>query len=596
MLYTNAVHLSARDILYLNSYHIGYSWSEEVTAGIRSVFDSIPDCQLFVEYLDTKAGYNDERMQLHFELLNNKYAQNDFELILISDNNALDFAYKYMDSTLFKAPIVFCGITDIENYDYASKNIWGVWENVDFKEMLVSIEHIFPEMNKLYIVVDKTKTGRVFYEQFEEIRKSGALINPVAYIEEIDIHKIDSIFYGVTSNDVIFYGGVHIDINGERVNTHSVVSQIIESCPAPVFTYPFFFPNEGLAGGIISLGREQGKNAAILGYSILHGNQKAIPKLIRPDNMFVYDYSLLQHFKVDFNKIPDYAQILNLPQSFFDTYKKYFKYGIAIIVFLTIVIIFLSRLLLLKNKYQEELLIEKKRAEKSDSLKSKFISNISHEIRTPLNAIVGFSELITNTEEGKPFKEDYVERIHSSGENLTRIIDDLITLSKLENDDYEINSIDFQIITLLEHIECKYPLHVNGGKLILPKIDNDFWMNSDHVIIEQILDKLIDNAFKFSDEKVEVGVEIKDNETVFSVRDNGAGIHKSIQEDIFNSFNKIEDGFRFHQGVGAGLSICKQFVMLLNGKIWLESEPGNGATFYFSIPAVAFPSPKFQIS
>lgn len=142
----------------------------------------------------------------------------------------------------------------------------------------------------------------------------------------------------------------------------------------------------------------------------------------------------------------------------------------------------------------------------------------------------------------------------------------------------------------MNDLRKKNSAKVLAGELKISSLNEDLWIFSDRFIIGQILEKLVDNAFKFTTESegcVEIRIKNEESNTVFSIKDFGIVINKEDQEEIFYTLNKIEHGLRFYQGVGAGLSISKQFVMLLEGKIWLESKPDKGSTFYFSIPESA---------
>lgn len=581
----------AHEVLYLNSYHIGYTWSEEVTAGVRSVFDSIESVELFVEYLDTKAGYSEDRMKLHLEMLTTKYHQHKFKLILISDNNALDFVLKYREHPILNAPIVFCGISDLENYPIADNRIWGVEEKIDFKAMFEIVNELLPMADTIHVVVDKTKTGRVFYAKFLEIAKSKILRTGIRFVEEVDTKKMDSLVGGIPNTDAIFYGGVHIDANGNRVNTHTIVSQIAKHTSVPIFTYPFFIPNEGVAGGILSLGREQGKQMALLAYKVMYMPGSIKEKIIQPQNRLVFDYSELEKYTISNSAIPDDAIILGKPKSIFNRYKQQFFTALSIIVFLSFLILILTRIILLKNKYYNELMEAKKYAERSDELKSKFLRNLSHEIRTPLNAIIGFSGLLDAEFDNEEIRRVYLDKIQVSGEQLTGMIDDTLTLAKLEVGEYEVDTCQFSFKELFAQLK---QLVINKDSTTMDRVEvsgvlDDLCIKSDLFIIVQVLEKLIDNALRHNEEgKIKVKVDTSNNQTVFMVQDNGPGIKKEIRDEIFLTFNKIENGYVFHQGLGTGLSISKQFAVLLNGNISFESAEEIGTTFYFTLPVQAF--------
>ena len=251
----------------------------------------------------------------------------------------------------------------------------------------------------------------------------------------------------------------------------------------------------------------------------------------------------------------------------------------------------------------EELEIAKEKAEESDRLKSAFLANMSHEIRTPLNAIVGFSDLITDSDLPVNQKNEISYYINHNSDTLLRLIDDIIDLSKIESGQLKIDkqecNID-KIFSLLFEIFKEKRERFTKNKIEI-KINNklkkdNFIIYTDPTRLQQILSNLIDNALKFTNKGfVEYGCfysDKNDHELIFHVNDTGIGLTPDQQAQVFNRFNKIEEDKRkLYRGAGLGLSISKNLVEMLGGKLWVESEKENlpagkagGSTFYFTIP------------
>ncbi|BAX79692.1 PAS domain S-box protein [Labilibaculum antarcticum] len=244
---------------------------------------------------------------------------------------------------------------------------------------------------------------------------------------------------------------------------------------------------------------------------------------------------------------------------------------------------------------EKELLKAKEKAEESDKLKSIFLANMSHEIRTPMNAIMGFSELLIDSELDDSEKSQYVNIIQNSGNRLLQIIDDIVDISKLELDQVAVNKTESNLHELLESsIEV-----IRRGALLEQKTNIDLVLNlpkqykrlsvfTDSNRFHQILDNLLNNAIKFSvTGKVEVGYDFKEHfsQTVVEVyvKDEGCGIPQNRYDIIFERFRQGDEE-SFTDGTGLGLSISKGLVVLLGGEIWFESEVGKGSTFYFTLP------------
>lgn len=239
---------------------------------------------------------------------------------------------------------------------------------------------------------------------------------------------------------------------------------------------------------------------------------------------------------------------------------------------------------------ENELLISKEKAEVSSRLKSAFLANMSHEIRTPMNAILGFSDLLKQQELTDEKKEKYFEIIQKSGERLLNVINDIIDISKVESGQMEIVISEFTVLEQIKEVHALFSTEAKAKGLSLHLKNslpsNEMTIKSDNHKINAILVNLVKNAMKYCDEgSIEIGVEKKGSHLEFYVKDTGIGIAKNRQIAIFDRFVQadIED-VKALQGSGLGLSISKAYAEMLGGEIWVDSEPGKGATFYFTIP------------
>jgi PAS domain S-box-containing protein len=243
-----------------------------------------------------------------------------------------------------------------------------------------------------------------------------------------------------------------------------------------------------------------------------------------------------------------------------------------------------------RKKIEFELTKAKEKAEESDRLKSAFLANMSHEIRTPLNSIIGFSELMTDPDFNADQHIMFAQMINSSGTNLLAILSDIMDLSKIEAGQIQINVNRFSVNQLISDIQREYSFaaHEKGVELKLaPGSDSiSTYLESDQNRIKQVLVNFVGNSIKFTSKGyIEIGFAIVDGFVQFHVIDTGIGIPKDFHEYIFERFRQVDSSFtRKYGGNGLGLAISKSLVELLGGKIWMESEPGTGSAFYFTIP------------
>lgn len=234
----------------------------------------------------------------------------------------------------------------------------------------------------------------------------------------------------------------------------------------------------------------------------------------------------------------------------------------------------------------EQLMIEKKRAEESDVLKSAFLANMSHEIRTPLNAIVGFSELLKETNDDRE-KEEYWKIINTNNELLLRLIGDILDLSKIESGMIELMNVEFDAVKLFNEIysTLKQRQPDNGVEFVCENRYKKCIVKLDKNRITQIITNFVTNAFKFTPAgKITIGYEYIDKGLSIYCKDTGIGIAPDKIGNVFSRFFKLNN---FAQGTGLGMAICKAISDAYNGDISVESELGKGSMFRVWIPCEA---------
>jgi PAS domain S-box-containing protein len=243
-----------------------------------------------------------------------------------------------------------------------------------------------------------------------------------------------------------------------------------------------------------------------------------------------------------------------------------------------------------KEKRSAELIIAKDKAEESDRLKTAFLANMSHEIRTPMNGILGFSELLKEPNLTGEEQQKYIRVIEKSGARMLNIINDIVSISKVESGLMEISVSETNINKQIEDIYTLFKPEAEQKGLRLgyhnSLHENDAIISSDNEKIYAILTNLVKNAIKFCDTgNIEFGYHLKNSFMEFYVKDTGIGIPKARQQAIFDRFVQADIADkRAFQGAGLGLSISKAYVEMLGGKIWVESEEGSGSVFHFTIP------------
>jgi len=238
-----------------------------------------------------------------------------------------------------------------------------------------------------------------------------------------------------------------------------------------------------------------------------------------------------------------------------------------------------------------------KNAEKANQLKNHFISNISHEIRTPMTSIYGMARFLQRSELNDE-QSNYTDVLVRNCENLMRIIEEILDFASIEQGIVKIENHTFNLHDCVASSLRLFTLQCKTKDIVLSSSYDDNvpdQIHSDKTRIQQILTNLLNNAMKFTKEgEISLNVSMlhtdHEDSILFSITDTGIGISQEKFALIFDSFSQGDtSSTREYGGTGLGLTICKHYIDLLGGHIWLESKPGQGSTFYFTLPSSVLP-------
>ena len=238
----------------------------------------------------------------------------------------------------------------------------------------------------------------------------------------------------------------------------------------------------------------------------------------------------------------------------------------------------------------QELEEAKEKAEESDQLKSAFLANMSHEIRTPMNGIMGFANLLEHPGLSGEKKERYVEMIRKSGERMLEIINNLMNIARIESGQEKIQQENMPVNAMMDELSALFHQQAEEKTLSLvchkPLEDDQSYIVSDRTKLTQVMTNLVNNAIKYTHQgKVEFGYHPEKEGLRFYVSDTGIGVPKKLQAKIFERFRQAElSHTREYEGAGLGLSISKAYIEMLGGSMGVDSTPGEGSTFYFTLP------------
>lgn len=334
----------------------------------------------------------------------------------------------------------------------------------------------------------------------------------------------------------------------------------------------------------------------------------AFPKQVNPVLTEIFDRKLAQL------KNDPHSEYYGILHSWFDPVLRtgippYVLWLLVTIIILLLIIIAFTLLLRYQVKLKtralwqknRQLTLAKEKAEENERLKTIFLQNMSHEIRTPMNGIIGFLNLLKEPDLDSDSRQKYIDIVNKSGKRLLATINNIIEISKIDSrqiavhysevDIFEVTDFYFHFFhQQAEEKKLQLKLSVNLGEEDSPVITDKF-------ILDNILTNLLNNAIKFTTKGfIEFGVYREEEMLVFYVKDTGVGIPEERQEAIFERFVQANLNItRPHEGSGLGLAIVKAYVEVLKGKLWLESHPGKGTTFFFSIPFIPAKKEDFPI-
>jgi signal transduction histidine kinase len=242
-----------------------------------------------------------------------------------------------------------------------------------------------------------------------------------------------------------------------------------------------------------------------------------------------------------------------------------------------------------QERVQSALRASEREAVSASKMKSEFIARMAHELRTPLNGILGFSEYLQGSQES-PENREFAANIHQAGNHLLNLVNTTLDLAKIESGRMDIAGKPEEIAPLVQSVVAMQRAFAEGKGLTLT-LETDEGLPT-HLICDstkliQVLNNFVHNAIKFTDKGgVTVRLRAENGRVVFAVSDTGPGLSREQQAQLFQRFRQLVGNFdtRAHEGTGLGLALAKEMVELMGGTIWVDSKPGEGSTFSFSLP------------
>lgn len=354
--------LYGKEVLLLHSYHKGYEWTNTISNAIENSF-KYTDTEITTEYMDTKRIYSKEYMESLFVFYKKRYENRKFDVIIASDNNALEFLNTYHDKIFINTPIVFCGINGFDKKEFKNSNIHkrttGVVEEVDIEKNIDLILDLHPNLTKLVVINDTTTTGQGMKKEFFKAYEKHKDSLEVEYIDTFEIENLQKKVRELDKNSVILFMLLHKDKTGKIFTFKDGLKAIEDNSEVPIYGLWDFYLNRGLVGGFVTHSKEQGESAARMAKYILRGKSiSSLPILEKSPNSFIFDYKKLNYFDIDISQLPQNSIIQNEPRTFYENYETELSSITIAFIFFTIIIFMLIDSVENKRKAKDELQIQ----------------------------------------------------------------------------------------------------------------------------------------------------------------------------------------------------------------------------------------------
>jgi signal transduction histidine kinase len=594
-------------ILVLNSYHIGMKWEDHIIQGILSELEqSERNLEIFIEHMDTKR-YATEKIFPHLATLYaNKY-KTPPDLLIVVDDNALNFVVEHRDTLFPDLPVVFVGTNNYENaHRLHPMGFTGLLETVEIKQTLALILKLHPNTQRIIGIADSVPTAAFHLKNYYAAASEVTSTVEFSDLRDWTFDELKDALAALPEHTVLLYLSVNRDRNGDLPPPTGGARFLVEHTTLPVYTlWDTHGIGDGAVGGFVTHGPLHGRLAAQLALRILKGEAaEDIPIIENVGNRPMFEYGALQTHQIPISSLPENSFIMNEPQSF---YYRYYKYIWATLSFLMLQSTIIAVLLCLINKSRrrersamqranaqleqrveertQELQLRTQELERFNEELNQFTYIASHDLQEPVRNLVSYSTLLKE-DLGEELSTDVAEDLYyitSAAARMQQLVQDLLVLSRAGRAAVKTEQValDECVDRALDALRVR--IEESGAtvsRVPLPVVMGD------PTLLTQLYQNLLGNALKFvgaDQPMIQLTVDQQEDRWILGVRDNGIGLEPEYAAQIFKPFKRLH-GMAEYEGTGIGLSICQKAIERHNGAIWVDAEPGKGAHFQFALP------------
>ncbi len=590
-------------VLILHSYHPGFIWTESISVGLRSILEKADfEIDVHIEYMDTKVYLPEIMFPQLEQLYVTKYKDKHFDLIITTDDNALNFLLPRRDLLFREVPIVFCGLN---NYTEARiegvQGITGVAEAMDLTGTIELALDLRPETRYVAVVNDNTPTGIWNLQSFRSA--SPVFADRIEFIELFNLTTEELIesLHALPDETAVILLSFYRDRAGRTFSYQEYTLLVTANSNAPVYTAWDMFVGYGVIGGIVISGEAQGEHAALMALRVLNGESADdIQVLTESPNVPMFDFDVVQRFGISLSDLPAERVVINEPVSLYYRHKTFIWIASAFVLLQSFMILALIiNVLRRKRAEQEQLNLERQilHAQKLESL-GILAGGIAHDFNNLLTGVLGNADLalfdLPRTSPVRQYIKDIETAAHRAAELCQQMLDysgrghsiiEVVDLSELVREMSHILEASIMKKAVLKYNFPENPVTIMVDATQIRQVIMNLITNASDAIgnisgVISISTGIIqyDSSYQFETHACE---NLPDGKYAFlEVTDTGCGMDNLTKQKLFDPFfsSKVD-------GRGLGLSAVLGIVRGHKGMLSVDSKPSMGTTFKILLPA-----------
>jgi PAS domain S-box-containing protein len=332
-----------KKILILHSYHQGLNWTDNITRGMQSIFDQHDNLEVQFEYMDSKRNSDPAYLNQFAKLYELKHHNIPFEVIIVSDNNALEFARKYQNIYFKDIPVVFASIDQFdESLIEGMSNVTGVTEFIDFKRTIEEALSLHPKAKNLVVINDNQTTSAIINRNhiksfWPEIESDVNLI----FLENLSIDELVEKVKLLDETNIILLLNFSKDKEGNYISYQENIEIIREATQLPIYSSWEFYLDEGIVGGMLTSGFKQGKLSAEIALRVVNGEDiNHILHVTTGYNSLMFDYNQMKRFGIRLDQLPEGSVLINVPPTLLQKYKIYLLIVFVFILLIVLIVVY----------------------------------------------------------------------------------------------------------------------------------------------------------------------------------------------------------------------------------------------------------------